>query len=109
MSADYSGRNVVVTGATGELGEAVARLLLQAGAMVHVPARDPDKALGLYGGDDGVRVAKVSDLGDEAEVTAFYATLPPLWASIHCAGSYKTRSCPKTSPSACSTRAPVWC
>ena len=98
MSADYSGRNVVVTGATGELGEAVARLLLQAGAMVHVPARDPDKALGLYGGYGGrVRVAKVSDLGDEAEVAAFYAAVPPLWASIHCAGGFSMSPAERTS------------
>jgi len=89
MSTDFSNRNVVVTGATGELGEAVARMLVTAGATVHVPARSPDKARTLYAGaGDRVRVAAVSDLADEAAVAAFYAGLPPLWASIHCAGGF---------------------
>jgi NAD(P)-dependent dehydrogenase (short-subunit alcohol dehydrogenase family) len=89
MSHDYSGRHVVVTGATGELGEAVARLLAASGATVHVPARGPEKARALYAGEgDRVRVAAVADLADEAEVAAFYAALPSLWASIHCAGGF---------------------
>jgi NAD(P)-dependent dehydrogenase (short-subunit alcohol dehydrogenase family) len=89
MNTDFSGRNVVVTGATGELGEAVARLLLGAGAAVHVPARSPEKARALYAGtEDRVRVAAVADLCDESAVSAFYAGLPPLWASIHCAGGF---------------------
>jgi len=89
MTIDYSGRNVVVTGATGELGEAVARFLWGAGAIVHVPARAPEKARALYeGAGDRVRVAAVPDLGDESAVSAFYAGLPPLWASIHCAGGF---------------------
>jgi NAD(P)-dependent dehydrogenase (short-subunit alcohol dehydrogenase family) len=88
MSNDYAGRNVVVTGATGGLGEAVVRNLSGAGATVHVPVRHPDKARALYAGHDRVRVAAVADLGDEAGVAAFYAGLPPIWASIHCAGGF---------------------
>lgn len=89
MSTDYSGRNVVVTGATGDLGEAVARLLLGAGAIVHAPVRNPDRARALYAGAEGrVRVASVADLGDEVAVGGFYAGLPPIWASIHCAGGF---------------------
>jgi NAD(P)-dependent dehydrogenase (short-subunit alcohol dehydrogenase family) len=89
MSTDFTGRDVVVTGATGELGEAVARRLLAMGATVHLPARHPDKARALYpGAETRVRVAGVSDLGDESAVTAFYAGLPPLWGSIHCAGGF---------------------
>ena len=89
MSAEFAGLHVVVTGATGELGEAVARHLLDAGATVHLPVRAPDKARALYAETgDRVRFATVFDLGDEAAVTAFYAGLPPLWASIHCAGGF---------------------
>lgn len=89
MSTDFSNLHVVVTGATGELGEAVARKLVGAGATVHVPARSAEKARALYAGaGDRVRVAAVSDLADEAAVAAFYASLPPLWASIHCAGGF---------------------
>jgi len=89
MSTDYSGRHVVITGATGELGEAVARILLGAGATVYLPVRNADKARALYEGTaDRVRVAAVSDLGDEAAVAGFYAGLPPIWGSIHCAGGF---------------------
>lgn len=89
MKIDFTDRHVVVTGATGELGEAVARLLVEAGAIVHVPARSAGKARALYtAAGDRVRVAVVGDLGDEAAVQAFYAALPPLWASIHCAGGF---------------------
>lgn len=85
MKLDFEGHDVVVTGATGELGEAVARLLLEAGATVHVPARDAEKAKGL---GSRVRVAGGIDLADEASVAGFYAGLPPLWASIHAAGGF---------------------
>ena len=89
MSAEFAGLHVVVTGATGELGEAVARHLVGAGATVHLPVRTPDKARALYAGAGGrVRCVAVSDLGDEAAVAAFYAGLPPIWASIHCAGGF---------------------
>ena len=89
MNVDYSGRHVVVTGATGELGEAVARLLLDSGASVHLPARSADKARALFAKDEArVRVATVPDLADEAAVAAFYAGLPDIWASIHCAGAF---------------------
>jgi NAD(P)-dependent dehydrogenase (short-subunit alcohol dehydrogenase family) len=88
MSNDYAGRNVVVTGATGGLGEAVVRQLVELGATIHTPVRHPEKARALYAGLDRVGVAAVADLGDEAAVGSFYAGLPPLWASIHCAGGF---------------------
>lgn len=89
MSAEFAGLHVVVTGATGELGEAVARHLLAAGATIHLPVRTPDKARTLYAGAaDRVRIAAVSDLSDEAAVASFFAGLPPIWASIHCAGGF---------------------
>jgi NAD(P)-dependent dehydrogenase (short-subunit alcohol dehydrogenase family) len=89
VKLDYSGRNVVVTGATGELGAAVARSLIAAGATVHAPVRDPEKARSLYAGsEERIRFETVADLTDEAGVVAFYAGLPPLWASIHAAGGF---------------------
>ena len=94
MKLDFGGRDVVVTGATGELGEAVARLLLEAGATVHVPARDAGKAKGL---GSRVRVTGGIDLADEASVVGFYAGLPPLWASIHAAGGFAAAGVESTS------------
>ena len=82
MSGEFSGRHIVITGATGELGAVVARELLDAGATVHVPARDPRKV------ESRARAVLVPDLSDETAVAGFYAALPPLWASIHCAGGF---------------------
>ena len=35
-----------------------------------------------------MRIGVVADLADEAAVAAYYAGLPPIWASIHCAGGF---------------------
>jgi NAD(P)-dependent dehydrogenase (short-subunit alcohol dehydrogenase family) len=64
------GRHVVVTGGKGALGGAVVALLEARGAIVHVPD-----------------IATV-DLSNEAQATAYYAALPPLWASIQLAGGF---------------------
>jgi NAD(P)-dependent dehydrogenase (short-subunit alcohol dehydrogenase family) len=64
------GRHVVVTGGKGALGGAVVALLEARGAIVHVPD-----------------IATV-DLSNEAAATAYYAALPPLWASIQLAGGF---------------------
>lgn len=71
MRIDFADRHVVVTGGSGELGAAVVRLLTSAGATCHLPLRSA-----------GV------DLADEAAVAGYYAKLPDLWASIHCAGGF---------------------
>ncbi len=63
------GRNIVVTGGRGALGEAVVAALSERGAIVHIPSRE-------------VR------FDDEAKVTAYYAALPPLWGSVHVVGGF---------------------
>ena len=89
MSLDFTDRNVVVTGGTGELGEAVARLLIASGATVFLPVRNEAKARALYAGEEGrVRLGTVVDLADEAGVATYYGALPEIWASIHCAGGF---------------------
>ncbi len=64
------GKEVVVTGGRGELGAAVVELLTARGARVHAPARSE------------------LSLDDEAAVTAYYAALPALWASIDVAAAF---------------------
>jgi NAD(P)-dependent dehydrogenase (short-subunit alcohol dehydrogenase family) len=64
------GRHVVVTGGKGALGGAVVAWFESRGAVVHVPD-----------------IATV-DLSDEPQATAYYATLPPLWASVQLAGGF---------------------
>jgi NAD(P)-dependent dehydrogenase (short-subunit alcohol dehydrogenase family) len=85
----YEGRNVVVTGGTGALGAAVVERLLRQGARIHVPAWSAqDAARFPLGSDARVEVLGDVDLSDEVQVDAYYAALPPLWASIHLAGGF---------------------
>jgi NAD(P)-dependent dehydrogenase (short-subunit alcohol dehydrogenase family) len=73
------GRHVVVTGGNGALGGAVVALLEARGAIVHVPD-----------------IATV-DLSQEAATSAYYAALPPLWASIQLAGGFAMAPITETS------------
>jgi NAD(P)-dependent dehydrogenase (short-subunit alcohol dehydrogenase family) len=72
------GTHIVVSGGRGALGEAVVAALANRGATVHVPARE-------------VR------FDDEAAVVAYYAQLPPLWASIHVVGGFAMSPIAETS------------
>lgn len=71
MGGALAGRNVVVTGSGGGLGGAVVDALRAAGAVVHAPQRT------------------ALDTGDEGAVSAFFAGLPALWASVHLVGGYQ--------------------
>jgi NAD(P)-dependent dehydrogenase (short-subunit alcohol dehydrogenase family) len=85
----FSGAHVVVTGGTGALGTAVVAALRSAGAVCHVTnivAAELERY--AHKGDADVHATAGVDLGDEAAVSRFYASLPPLWASIHLAGGF---------------------
>lgn len=88
MIGAFEGRTVVVTGGTGALGAAVAAGLLAAGADCHVPTRHGAPRGFALAAHERVTVAPNVDLGDAASVDAFYASVPDLWASIHCAGGF---------------------
>lgn len=64
-------RHIVVTGGRGALGRGVCALLEARGAILHVTPDPPELRL-----------------DDEAQAVAFFAQLPPLWASIHLAGGF---------------------
>jgi len=64
------GKHVVVTGGRGALGKGVVELLTSRGAIVHVADR-PE-----------------ASLDNEAGAVAYYAALPPIWASIHLVGGF---------------------
>jgi NAD(P)-dependent dehydrogenase (short-subunit alcohol dehydrogenase family) len=85
----FSGAHVVITGGTGALGTAVVAALRRDGAVCHVTNLvAAELAHYAHRGDANVHVTSALDLADEAAVTRFYASLPPLWASIHIAGGF---------------------
>lgn len=89
MTKSFEGRHVVVTGATGALGAAVARHLLAEGAICHLPVSRkavPDDF--EFSGHERVHIATGVDLTDARAVDAFYDAIPGLWASIHVAGGF---------------------
>lgn len=87
------GRHVVVTGATGALGGAVVRRLLDAGATVHAPVR---RARGLPEHPE-LRVSEGFDLGDEAALAAWFTSLPKPWAVVHAVGGFAAAPVTETS------------
>ena len=87
MSLDsFASRHVVVTGAAGALGGAVAAVLVRAGAVVHAPIRSATPSLAAR--IDGVHYVGGVDLLDESSVAGFYADLPRVDASLHAAGGF---------------------
>ena len=89
MAGELAGRVVVVTGGTGALGSAVLDRLLDEGSICHVPTSHAAAPKGFAFARHGrVTLAPNVDLGDPVSTEAFYATIPDLWASIHCAGGF---------------------
>ena len=91
MTEPLAGRNVVVTGGTGALGQAVVARLIAAGAVCHVTSHRADAAAPA-GGGDRLRTVRGVELTDEAAVERFYAAVPDLWASVHLAGGFAMAS-----------------
>jgi NAD(P)-dependent dehydrogenase (short-subunit alcohol dehydrogenase family) len=84
---------VVVAGGNGALGEAVVDAFVAAGRVCHVPLRGrtaPEPRSGVIW-SPGV------DLADEAAVSGFFASLPPIRASVHVAGGFAARPFVETS------------
>ena len=91
--------HAVVTGGAGFLGTAVVAALRARGLVCHVPVLAPDDLERFPHRDDpDVHTAVGVDLGDPAAVEAFYAGLPPLWASVHVAGGFAAGTVADTPP-----------
>jgi NAD(P)-dependent dehydrogenase (short-subunit alcohol dehydrogenase family) len=87
MASLLEGKNVVVTGGTGALGQAVVARFLKAGAICHVPSRRAADKPASWG-DGQVSIVPDIDLADEEAVGRFYNAVPDLWASVHLAGGF---------------------
>jgi NAD(P)-dependent dehydrogenase (short-subunit alcohol dehydrogenase family) len=86
---DFRDRHIVVTGGAGALGTAVVTVLLEAGAICHVPCFHEAEAQHFSLRDHkNVKVTIAGSLADEANVTRLYQGIGPLWASIHIAGGF---------------------
>ncbi|MFN3659021.1 MAG: SDR family NAD(P)-dependent oxidoreductase [Pseudolabrys sp.] len=86
---DFSNKTVVVTGGTGALGGAVVGALLEAGATCVVPyVHEAEMQRFAHRSDARVRLVRIADLSDEADVAKVYAGAGPLWASIQIAGGF---------------------
>jgi NAD(P)-dependent dehydrogenase (short-subunit alcohol dehydrogenase family) len=86
---DFQNRQIVVSGGTGALGNAVVGKLVEAGAVCHVPCLDHGEAQRCTLRDHKqVKVTITGSLADEASVARLYADIAPLWASIHIAGGF---------------------
>jgi NAD(P)-dependent dehydrogenase (short-subunit alcohol dehydrogenase family) len=87
---DFERRSVVVTGATGNLGHAVVRAYLEAGAHVAIPARDLAKAnalraeLGVLAGADGDPKLLIADadVADRGSMDAFVERVLRAWGRL---------------------------
>jgi NAD(P)-dependent dehydrogenase (short-subunit alcohol dehydrogenase family) len=80
------GKNVVITGGMGALGEAVVARFAKAGAICHVPTRKAAARPAPWEGQ--VSIVPNVDLADEQAVGRFYDGVPDLWASVHLAGGF---------------------
>jgi NAD(P)-dependent dehydrogenase (short-subunit alcohol dehydrogenase family) len=87
MASLLEGKNVVVTGGMGALGQAVVARFLKAGAICHVPSRRGGERPASWG-EGQVGIVAGVDLTDEEAVGRFYDAVPDLWASVHLAGGF---------------------
>ncbi len=93
MPRILEGLNVVITGGDGALGHAVVQAFVAEGAVCHLPILGPATAPPA----PGVRVSGTVNLTDEGAVRAFFAGVPPLWASVHLAGGFQAKPIADTS------------
>ncbi len=74
MSADYTGKVVLITGAAGGFGRAAARRFVDAGAKLVLTDRDADALAALAAGlPDGAVATHSGDIGNEATAEAVIA------------------------------------
>lgn len=84
--SNYTGKQVVITGGTGALGQAVVKTLLEQGATCHVTWLF-EQELEHFELADQVTLHQ-ADCSDESAVVKLYGSLDGLWGSIHIVGGF---------------------
>lgn len=98
MTGAYEGRAVIVTGGTGALGGAVSAALLAAGAELHIPVISATTPARFEHADHPrVHLQHGVDLSDEDGAVAYFAGLPPPWATLNLAGGFAMAPLAETS------------
>ena len=98
MTLEYDSKHVVITGGTGGLGGAVVEEFLRRGATVHVPCIEeatPERC--TWTSHERAHTVTNISLMNDSSVSDLYASLPPLWASIHLVGGFAMSSLLDTS------------
>jgi NAD(P)-dependent dehydrogenase (short-subunit alcohol dehydrogenase family) len=93
MHPTMNGMNVLITGGDGGLGIAVVAAFESAGATCHLPVFGATAAAPV----GNAKVTGNVNLTDEAAVEAYYASLPPISASVHLAGGFIAKPIAETS------------
>lgn len=89
MTSEFTGKHIVITGGSGALGQHVTGALLDRGATCHVPLSRPSAPAGIpWAGHARAQLRGGVDLTSEQAVIAYYASLPPVWASVHLVGGF---------------------
>ena len=93
---DFLNQNVAVTGGYGTLGTVVINMLLERGAICHVPVfgRDDPEAHPQFKNPKLIFQPGI-DLSTDKGARNFFNGCPPLWASIHLAGGFETSALTK--------------
>ena len=83
MQAEWTGRAVIITGASGNLGAAVARAFAAHGANLVLVDRHRDALQRAGFTDDGRTLLAVTDLLDQAQVSAMVQAAVAKFGGVH--------------------------
>lgn len=89
MTTEFAGKHIVITGGSGALGRMVTGAFLDRGAVCHVPEPTASLPAGVaWAEHENAHISGGVNITSEDAVVAYYASLPPIWASVHLVGGF---------------------
>lgn len=86
---ELNAKHIVVTGASGALGRGVVPLLLERGAVCHLPMEEAEVPIEIpWREHPQAHATPGVNLQDESVVQAYFQGLPELWGSVHLVGGF---------------------